>query len=1023
MEQPKGILKEYDSYCRKYHDIYGDKTAILIQAGAFYEFYAVIQDNYYIGEKFIYDICQNILGIAVTVKNKKKDNKNTIHNYLQAGFQMDYSDKFVTQLLNHGYTIVLIQQITEPPNIERKVTEILSPGTTLKNYNKKDENFFMSIYIENINSKIFSSLSTIDLSTGKSFIHEIKPSNDCYWIDEIGRLISYYNPSEIIFHSQDFTIDEDFITNQWDLSHQTIQINHYKEGIFKKISYQNELFQKIFTIDSILSPIDFLDLERVNLGRISYIYLLQYVYEHSENILRYIEKPSVIEENKHLLLTSSSVRQLNVINNYSYFKGKNESLFSVCNNCNTSMGRRLLKERLLYPEINSEIIENRYNQIETLRKDKNYEHFTDYLSKIADLEKYNRLMSLDLLKSNDFYLCYLSYDFIQLLISKVEEFPEIWEQYKIYHEDIFKWKDYYIEINKIFEWDNFGKYTLMNEKSLFKKDYSNEMDEITDKIETIQYKYKLICERFSKILHTDNSVKLDFNENFNWFLYTTNKRANTFKERLINIGDKYIHIIKGNTTYFSFNKEDFSYKKKDNSNTIIHFDISQNLSTELVSLQKKLVNLNKKLWKNIMIDIYQKYKDIFHKMNSFLSELDVSISNAKLSIENAYCRPEIVTSDKSFLKAHDIRHPIVERINTDTEYITNDITLGIENKDGILLYGTNACGKSTLMKSIGLNIIMAQAGLYTSCSQFQYYPYEQIFTRILNNDNIFKSQSTFAVEVQELKHIFNKSNENSLILGDELCSGTETVSAISIVSASIQTFSKNKCSFMITSHLHQLTELQKIRGISNLSIYHLKIDVQDNVLIYNRKLSHGAGPSIYGLKVCEAMGISNEFMKLCNEAKNDICNESKYILNTKTSTYNSDIILDKCKICNNNAEETHHIKPQEDADENNIIENFHKNKKHNLIGLCKKCHADVTYNRLEIKGYIQTSDGIKLDYHTLKPEETKKTKKKFNDEQINTILKYKNKGMKNTNIISILQLKHDIKISTSTLKKIFTDSY
>ena len=262
-----------------------------------------------------------------------------------------------------------------------------------------------------------------------------------------------------------------------------------------------------------------------------------------------------------------------------------------------------------------------------------------------------------------------------------------------------------------------------------------------------------------------------------------------------------------------------------------------------------------------------------------------------------------------------------------------------------------------------------------------------------------------------------------MILGDELCSGTETVSAISIVSASIQTFSKNKCSFMITSHLHQLTELQKIREISNLSIYHLKIDVEDNVLIYNRKLTDGAGPSIYGLKVCEAMGISNEFMKLCNEAKNDICNESKYILNTKTSTYNSDIILDKCKICNNNAEETHHIKPQEDADENNIIENFHKNKKHNLIGLCKKCHADVTYNRLVIKGYIKTSDGIKLDYHTLKPEEIKKTKKKFNDEQINIILKYKNKEMKNTNIISILQLKHDIKISTSTLKKIFTDSY
>jgi DNA mismatch repair protein MutS len=687
------------------------------------------------------------------------------------------------------------------------------------------------------------------------------------------------------------------------------------------------------------------------------------------------------------------------------------------------MGRRLLKERLLYPEIDQDIIENRYNQIEILRNNKQYEHFIDYLSKIADLEKYNRLMSLELLKPNDFYLCYLSYDFIQLLLSKINEYPEIWNSYNKYHNDILKWKDYYAEIDSIFEWENFGKTTIMNEKSLFKNTYSSEMDEITNQIELIHLKYKLICKRFSNILSTDNSVKLDFNENFNWFLYTTNKRASTFKERLMNIGDKCINVTRENEKYYSFKKEDFSYKKKDNANTIINFDVSRELSTELVSLQKRLVNLNKKLWAKIMISLYHRYTTIFQKMNSFLSELDVSISNAKLSIENSYCRPEIRPGDKSYLEANDIRHPIVERINTDTEYITNDINLGIEDKDGILLYGTNACGKSTLMKSIGLNIIMAQAGLYVACSSFRYHPYKKIFTRILNNDNIFKSQSSFAVEVQELKHIFDKSDQDSLILGDELCSGTETVSAISIVSASIQTFSKNKSSFMITSHLHQLIELQKIKEISNLSIYHLKIDIQENLLIYNRKLSDGPGPSIYGLRVCEAMGISKEFMKLCNEAKKEICNETRYILNTKTSTYNSEIILDKCKICNSNAEETHHIKPQEDADENNIIESFHKNKKHNLIGLCKKCHADVTYHRLEIKGYIQTSDGIKLDYHYLKSEEPKKTKKKFDGEQIQVIKQYKNKGMKNTDIISILQLKHNLKISPSTLKKIFTDLY
>ena len=68
-------------------------------------------------------------------------------------------------------------------------------------------------------------------------------------------------------------------------------------------------------------------------------------------------------------------------------------------------------------------------------------------------------------------------------------------------------------------------------------------------------------------------------------------------------------------------------------------------------------------------------------------------------------------------------------------YVTNDILLGSDNKDGILLFGTNACGKSTLMKAVGLNVVLAQAGLFVAASSFKFTPYTQIFTRILNNDN------------------------------------------------------------------------------------------------------------------------------------------------------------------------------------------------------------------------------------------------------------------------------------------------
>ena len=101
-----------------------------------------------------------------------------------------------------------------------------------------------------------------------------------------------------------------------------------------------------------------------------------------------------------------------------------------------------------------------------------------------------------------------------------------------------------------------------------------------------------------------------------------------------------------------------------------------------------------------------------------------------------------------------MRHPIIERINSSSEYVPNDVMIGLEEVSGMLLYGCNAVGKSSLMKAIGLNIILAQAGFFVAAKTFTYHPYKKIFTRISGNDNIFKGHSSFAVEILELNNIY-----------------------------------------------------------------------------------------------------------------------------------------------------------------------------------------------------------------------------------------------------------------------------
>ena len=130
-----------------------------------------------------------------------------------------------------------------------------------------------------------------------------------------------------------------------------------------------------------------------------------------------------------------------------------------------------------------------------------------------------------------------------------------------------------------------------------------------------------------------------------------------------------------------------------------------------------------------------------------------------------------------------MRHPIVEKLSTDTTYIPHNIELGYEtDQNGILLYGINSSGKSTLMKSIGLNVILAQIGYFVSCSHFEFSPYNSLFTRISGNDNLFRGLSSFMVEMMELMAILKRNNNNTLVIADEICRGTEEKSANIIVS-------------------------------------------------------------------------------------------------------------------------------------------------------------------------------------------------------------------------------------------------
>jgi DNA mismatch repair protein MutS len=403
------ILDEYLLYHDTYVNKYGKKTLVLMQVGSFYECYGIIKnkDDSWKGPNL--SQISEILNIVCTRKDKSVSEISEKNPYM-LGFPLVATNKFINILMENGYTIIIVDQVTPPPKPKREVTNIYSPGTYIEGQQKPDTNYIVSIYLEeetqkNTKSLLCSGMSAVDLTTGKVIINEVHSNSqdDKIALDETIRFISSLNPKELIIHhkSKDKKIyNEEFIKSYLELDNKYF---HYKSSIepkYYKISYQNEFLKKIYKNTGQISPIEYLDLDKFIYATLSFILLLDFSYDHNEKIIFNLEKPEYYSDSKHLILGNNAIFQLNIVSSdvYEYNNNKFKSLFDVVNNTSTPMGRRLLKDRLLYPLINSENIQKDYNLTEKFIENNIYIELEKYLREICDLERLERKISLSIIQ-------------------------------------------------------------------------------------------------------------------------------------------------------------------------------------------------------------------------------------------------------------------------------------------------------------------------------------------------------------------------------------------------------------------------------------------------------------------------------------------------------------------------------------------------------------------------------------------------------------------------------------------------
>ena len=948
---------------------YGKNTVVLMEIGSFFETYEVNNDTHQIGKA---KEMSELLNIQLTRKNKNII-ENSISNPLLAGVPAVSLERYLNRIIQtKKYTVVLVRQKGEPPHVKRYIANIISPGTNFDYLIESSENYLVSLLID-CNHQIYSvGYAAIDVSTGKTIINEVHGTREdkTYALDEVFNLLQTYKTSEIVLTFNHESIDKERIYNYLEIN---ASLHHSINKKRARINYQNELFERIYSIRSLLTPIEYLDLERHPYASESLAILCDFIIEHDENIIEKMSRPVFLGSSRYMYIGNNALEQLGIIS-----KNPNEmTLLNLIDHTSTAIGKRLLKERLLNPICDIKTLQERYDLSEQLLND--YKKFEIALKQVYDLERILRRIKLK--KLHPLELDYLNTSLESIMeIFKQAKFKKIATPQNLYDEC----EELVNILQSTFILDACAKYRKeqINE-NLFLRGIHPQIDKIEDlklkNYQTIE-QIALHVESMFEDSSGKNSVSIGWLESEGYYITLTKNRYALIKDSLL----QSFVTIEGEHHFF----KDFNFKVLKNSIKITS-ELTESISSEITSAQTRMIALVKKRFDESLEVIERKFSLSIEHLIGFIGTLDVAISNAKCSCLYNYSRPILYDNDKKerFVEAIGLRHPLIESREENGIYIPNDILLGDIPKNvehnhimlesnlekeiqGLLLYGINSSGKSSLMKSLGISIIMAQAGFFVPCASLKFVLFDKIFTRIVSHDNLYKGLSTFTVEMLELKNIFNRASKNSLVLGDEISHGTETESALAIVASAMEKLYNLGSLFVFATHLHQLSQINRIKKLENIVYLHLGVsyDEKSDKLIYNRKLELGSGNSLYGLEFAKSLHMDKEFLDNAYAIRKELSgdfSELELLKKRKRSKYNKNIYLTKCALCDNEVDDVHHIKEQSNSDEQGNIEHFHKNHKYNLIPLCKMHHKLVHEGKIIIQGFVMSEDGLKLHYQEL----------------------------------------------------------
>ena len=736
-----------------------------------------------------------ILELTLTHRNKNVENPVPM-----AGVPHHAVQSYIDTLVEKGYKVAISEQLEDPKlaegMVKRDVVQLITPGTIM---DQRGAQAKANNYLTSvITTKHGFGLSYADLATGEVYATDLP--------------------------------DYEAVTNEL-LSLQTKEVvwsGSLTEKEMAHLKQANIVVSKPIETDEQQSEVSFVSQSLKQEAQIKATnQLIEYLLATQKRSLAHLQIAKSYQTSNYLQMSHTAKQNLELIRSNKTQK-KSGSLFWLLDQTKTAMGGRLLKQWIDRPLISQKEIETRQQLVCALKND----YFTsanisDALSGVYDLERLTGRVAFGSVNGRE----------LLQLARSIQQVPEILAALKKANDPVLQ--DFGAKIDPQTQIAEMISTALVDDPPVSIKDggvirrgYHEQLDRYYSAM-TNGKQWLLELTTKEREATGISTLKIGFNKVFGYYIEVTNSNKDLVptdryerKQTLTN-AERYI-----------------TPELKEQESLILEAEAK---STELE--YQLFVELREKI---------KKFIPQLQELARQISTLDVLVSFANLAEKNNYVQPEFVP-EQNAIEVINGRHPVVEKVLFDADYIPNDVVMN-EETEIFLITGPNMSGKSTYMRQLALIVVMAQIGSFVPADSAKLPIFDQIFTRIGAADDLISGQSTFMVEMDEANQALMHATKNSLILFDEIGRGTATYDGMALAGAIIKYLHDHvHAKTLFATHYHELTDLEEtLPGLKNV---HVGATKKDGKLIFLHKVLPGPADQSYGIHVAKLAGLPARVIK------------------------------------------------------------------------------------------------------------------------------------------------------------------